>query len=459
MSFSRRLLIGGVLAGTTSIATKKPAAPAQAHAADQGWKTTRREARKAAQAKGDKRFRLAVIGAGAAGSEAIQRLVSREKTEKDVEVVAVCDVYKPRIERAIALAQLEPKDGTSDYNRILARKDLDAVVIATPSHWHFRMATEAMAAGKDVYLEPPLALSLEEAQQIRQMALSQKRVLQLNVPELHDPRYAQARELILEGAIGRVIGAQLTFSSNAIEGEWNEYVEEDASLNTVNWDLWQGPAVKRPFSGERFFRWRKYWDYSGGLATEALFYRLAPLVKLMDAPMPTRVCASGGIFVHKDREVPDTYTTLIEYPEFSVNLSASTATAAPNQFFGEVIYGNMGTIVFGKNSVQVHAEKVWEPKMPESKRGVHAFETGVWDFYHDHMSDFLDAVRARRQPLAGVDFGLQVMTPILLGVDSYRESRMRLYDARAQRVSERALPRLGYEGNGRNHPDGRKRRA
>lgn len=457
-SFSRRLLIGGVLAGTTSIATKK-AAPSKVQAADEGWKTTRKEARKAARAKGDKRIRIGVIGAGAAGSEAIQRFVSREKADKDVEIVAVCDVYKPRLERAAALAQLDAKDGYEDYSKILMRKDVDAVIIATPSHWHFRMATEAMGAGKDVYLEPPMALSLEEAQQIRQVAISQKRVLQLNVPELHDPRYTQARELILEGAIGRVVGAQLTFSSNAVEGGWNEYVEEEASPNTVNWDLWQGPAVRRPFSGERFFRWRKYWDYSGGLATESLFYRLAPFVKLMDAPMPTRVCASGGIYVHKDREVPDTYTSLIEYPDFTVNLSASTATAAPNQFFGEVIYGNMGTIVLGKNSVQVHAEKVWEPKMPESRRGMHAFENGNWDFYNEHMADFVDAVRARRQPMAGVDFGVQVMTPILLGIDSYRESRMRLYDARAQRVSDRATPRLGYEGNGRNHPDGRKKRA
>lgn len=458
MSFSRRLLIGTALAGTTSIATKK-APPSSAQAATEGWKSTRREARKKAHAAGEKRFKLAVIGTGSAGSEAIQRLVSREKSEKDVEVVAVCDVYKPRLQRALALAQLDPKDGHDDYLKLLVRKDVDAVVIATPSHWHFRMAVDAMAAGKDVYLEPPMALSFEEAQQIQFAANSHKRVLQLNVPEVHDPRYSQARELIAEGAIGKLVGAQITFSSNAIDGEWNEYVEEEASLNTVNWDLWQGPAVKRPFSGERFFRWRKYWDYSGGLATEALFYRLAPMLTALGVQMPTRVSAAGGIFVHKDREVPDTYATLIEYPEFYINLSASTATAAPNQFFGEIIYGNMGTIVLGRNSVQLHAEKVWETKMPESRRGVHAFDTSAWDFYNDHISDFLDAMRARRQPLAGPDFGLQVMAPILLGVDSYRESRMRVFDTRARRVSDRAMPRLGYEGSGRNHPDGRKRRA
>ncbi len=111
------------------------------------------------------------------------------------------------------------------------------------------------------------------------------------------------------------------------------------------------------------------------------------------------------------------------------------------------------------NSVQVHAEPTFEAQMPESKRGVHAFDVAPIDTFQEHFSDFLDAVRARRQPVAGVDFGVQLMTPLLLGVNSYRESRMLNYDIRTQRVSDRATPRLGYEGNGRNHPEGRTRGA
>jgi predicted dehydrogenase len=457
-TFSRRLMISAALAGTTSIATKKPV-PASAQASGEGWKALRKQARTRAREEGEKRLRVGVIGAGLAGSALIQRLVSRERNLKDVEMVAVCDVYRPRLDRAVALAQLDPQNGHADYRQLLVRKDVDAVAIATPSHWHFRMTMDAMNAGKDVYLEPPMGLVLEEAQQIALAAGSLKQVLQLNCPEVQDPRYKLVKELVLEGAVGKLLSVVASVSSNAIEGEWNEYVEEEASLETLDWEAWQGPAVRRPFSGERFFRWRKYWDYSGGAATETLFYKLAPLLAALGPQLPLRVSSSGGIFVHKDREVPDTYTTLIEYPEFQINLLANTATAGPGKFLGEGIYGNTGTITVGKNSVELHRETVWEAKSPESKRGTHAFEVNPQDMFEEHFNDFIDAVRARRQPFAGVDFGLAVTTPLLLGMDSYRESKMKNFDFRTRRVSDRPAPRLGYEGNGRNNPDGKKRRA
>ena len=446
------------MGGTTSIATKK-LPPSTAQASGTGWKATRKEARTRAREAGEMRYKVAVIGTGAAGMDTIQRLVGRERSHKDVEVVAVCDVYERRLARATALAQLDAKSAFRNFEQVLARKDVDIVVIAAPSHWHFRMTMDAMTAGKDVYLEPPMALSIEEGQQIRKAAGSLKRVLQLGCPEIQDPRHKVVHELILEGAVGKLMSVQSSASSNSEDGEWNEFVEEEATIETLNWDSWQGPAVKRPYSGERFFRWRKYWDYSGGPATEVLPYKLAPILGALGGQMPVRVSASGGIFMHKDREVPDTFSMFVEYPEFQLNLMATTATAAPGRFLGEAYYGNLGTIVMGPNSVQVHAEPVWEAKMPESKRGVHAFDVAPIDMFQEHFTDFVDAVRARRQPAAGVDFGVQLMTPLLLGVDSYRESRMRNYDIRTQRVSERGAARLGYEGNGRNNPDGKKRRA
>ena len=458
MSLSRRLLIGAALGGTTSIATKK-VPPSTAQASGDGWKAVRREARVKAREAGEMRYKVAVIGTGAAGTDTIQRLVGRERSHKDVEVVAVCDVYQRRLERATALAQLDAKNASRNFEQVLARKDVDLVVIATPSHWHFRMAMDAMTVGKDVYLELPLALSIEEGQQIRKAAGSLKRVLQLGCPEVQDPRHKLVHDLITEGAVGRLLAVNSCASSNSVDGEWNEFVEQEASLETLNWDDWQGPAVKRPYSGERFFRWRKYWDYSGGPATEILPYKLAPILGALGGQMPVRVSASGGIYMHKDREVPDTFSMMVEYPELQLNLMATTATAGPGRLFGEAYYGNLGTIVVGANSVQVHAEPTFEAKMPESKRGVHAFDVAPIDMFQEHFTDFLDAVRARRQPLAGVDFGVQLMTPLLLGVNSYRESRMLNYDIRTQRVSDRATPRLGYEGNGRNNPEGRKRRA
>ncbi|MCC6539861.1 MAG: Gfo/Idh/MocA family oxidoreductase [Bryobacterales bacterium] len=459
MSVSRRLMFGGVLAATTSIATRKPS-PSSAEAAASGWKSaTRKEVRAKARAAGEKRYRVAVIGAGASGQDTIQRLVARERTDRDVEIVGVCDVYEPRLQKAVALAHLDGPQGYKNYEQVLARTDVDVVVIATPPHWHYRMAIDAMNAGKDVWLEPPMALTLEESQQVAQAANSLKRVLQLGCHQMLDPRFRQAQELINEGAIGTVVAVQLATATNALAGEWNEYVEEEASLHTVNWEKWQGPAVKRPFSAERLFRWRKYWDYSGGLATESVLYKLAPALAMLKAPPPVRVSATGGIFVQKDREVPDMFSMMVEYADFQLSVSASTATVGLQQFAGDAIFGNMGTITFTPNSVQVKAEPVWEPKLPESKRGVHVFETWEMDTFNEHFTDFLDAVRARRQPAAGVDFGMQLMTPVLLAVDSYRESRMRLYDWHIHRTTDKPQPRVGYEGNGKNHPDGKKRLA
>jgi predicted dehydrogenase len=294
---------------------------------------------------------------------------------------------------------------------------------------------------------------------VQAAANSLKRVLQLGCHQMQEQRYRQAQELINEGAIGQVVAVQLSSATNAIAGEWNEYVEEEASLHTVNWEKWQGPAVKRPFSAERMFRWRKYWDYSGGLATESVLYKLAPMLSILKTPPPVRVSATGGIFVQKDREVPDMFSMMVEYTDFQLAVAASTATAGFQQFAGDAIYGNLGTITFTPNSVQVKAEPVWEPKLPESKRGVHVFETAEVDTFSEHFTDFLDAVRARRQPMAGVDFGMQLMTPVLLAVDSYRESRMRLYDWHIRRTTDKPQPRVGYEGNGRNHPEGKKRPA
>ena len=451
-------MIGAVLAGTTSIATKKTA-QSSAQASGSGWKAVRKEERVKARHLGESRLKVAVIGTGVAGSEMIQWLVGRERLTRAVEVVAVCDVYQRRLERPTALAQLEAANAHTDFRHVLARKDVEAVVIASPPHWHFRMTMDAMSAGKDVYLEPPMALSLEECEQIHRTAVSLGRVIQLNCPEIQDPRYKQVSDLIAAGAIGQLLSVHASYSTNAIEGEWNEYVEEEASLETLNWDQWQGPAVKRPFSGERFFRWRKYWDYSGGPATELLFYKLAPLLVAVRPQRPVRVSAGGGIFIHKDREVPDTFSLLVEYPQFQFNLTANTAAAGPNRLMGEVLYGNRGSIVLGPKSVTVHAEPVWEPKLADSKRGVHSFEIPPINQLNEHFVDFLEAVRSRRQPSAGVDFGMQVMTPILMGVDSYRQSRTNNYDVRTKRVTDRPAPRLGYEGNGRNNPEGRKRRA
>jgi predicted dehydrogenase len=405
------------------------------------------------------RIQMAVIGVGGNGSGTLKHLVSRQQEKADLQVMAICDVYQRRREKAREAASLEEKDAHLEYRDLLARTDIDGVVISVPDHWHAQMALDAMAAGKDVYLQKPMTLTIDEAREVSEATKKYGRVLQVGSQHLSDPRYHKAKELIAAGEIGDLLWAQATYSRNSLDGEWNYYVEEEGTPETIDWKRWIGSAPKRPFSAERFFRWRKYWDYSGGIATDLFYHKLGPLLFAMGPQFPVRVSATGGIFVQKDREVPDTYATLVEYPNFFVNLSSSMANASANKHFEETIYGNRGTITFTKNEVVVSPEPVWDKKVSEDKRAERRFTVEPVEQVPAHVDNLMSSMRSRKPPVLNADFGYQIMTAIKLGVDSYREGRQKLFDPVAQRELDKAPKRAGYEGDGRNRPDGRKRRV
>lgn len=404
------------------------------------------------------RIQMGVIGVGGNGSGMLRTLLARQDGPGDVQVMAVSDIYTRRKERARNAAKLAEKDVHHNYHDLLARTGIDGVVISVPDHWHAQMAIDAMAAGKDVYLQKPMTLTIPEAKAVSEAAVRYGRVLQVGSQHLADARYHKAKELIAGGEIGALLWAQGTYSRNSLDGEWNYYVDEEGTPETIDWTRWLGPAKRRPFSAERYFRWRKYWDYSGGIATDLFYHKLGPLLYAMGPAFPTRVTGSGGIYVQKDREVPDTYATLIEYPGFYVNLSSSMANAAAGRHFADVIYGQKGTVTFGANSVTVSPEPTWAE---EGKGAARTYPVqGGGNLVDLHVADLLAAMRSRKQPVLSPQFGYQLMTAIKLGVDSYREGRVKFFDAAAQRVLDKPVgARPGYEGDGKNRANGRKRRA
>lgn len=395
------------------------------------------------------RINVGSIGTGGMGGGHLRSLVAQSKEpEGKVRVAAVCDVYNRRRERARKLAGLDEKDAYNDYRELLARKDVDAVFIATPDHWHARMAIDAMAAGKDVYLQKPMTYTVEEARQVAEAARKHQRVLQVGSQHLSEARYHEARKLIEQGEIGELLWAQGTYSRNSEFGEWNYYIDEEGTAQNIDWARWLGSAPKRAFSAERYFRWRKYWDYSGGIATDLFFHKLGPILYAMGAQFPTRVTASGGIYAHKDREVPDTYATTIEYPSFYITLSSSMANAAANKYFQDVIYGHKGTLVIQGGGVMV-APEAGRGKRAEPGEGK-VYKTGQEGNLHRvHTDNFFACMRDRGRPRLHAELGYQIMTAIRLGVDSYREGRMMYFGKPA--------PRPGYEGNGKNNPEYRER--
>lgn len=343
-------------------------------------------------------------------------------------MVAVSDLYQRRKERAKDLARLAGKDVHHDYRGLLARADVDAVLIAVSDHWHARIALDALAAGKDVYLEKPMGYTIEETRDIAAAVKKHNRVLQVGTQGLSYPATHIMREIIARGEIGELVWAQGTSARNSVAGEWNYPIEPEGTPDTIDWKRWLGAAPERPFSAERFFRWRKYWDYSGGIATDLFYHTLGPILYAMGAQFPTRVTATGGICVHKDREVPDTYATLIEYPNFHIHLSGSTANAQARENHGTAIYGHLGTIVPDDTQVRV---------IPESPKGAGRRQAPKPKIYEapplgpqrdgrtPHTTNFFACVRSRKAPNLNADLGYQIMAAIKMGVDSYRNAAKR----------------------------------
>ncbi len=387
------------------------------------------------------RIRMAVIGCGGMGTGHVGSLVKR--TEKDnVQVVGVCDVYQKRIERAKKIASAE---GYSDYRKILDRKDVDAVLIATPDHWHGKITIEAMEAGKNVYCEKPMTHTVEQAIAVRDAARRLKKILQVGPNATASDGYWQASEAIKAGRIGKVTWAQGSYNRNARDCLFNTHQKIDptagpdkAGEDHIDWDMWLGHkyglAPKIDWNPEHFFRFRKYWPYNGGVATDLLYHKLAPLLIALAGPngaYPSRVTGSGGLYVEKDgRDIPDVFMMTADYPqEFSVFL---VSTLTNDTQIPDRIYGKHGTMEIGgepllkfngdfKPEFQAKNDGKDEVKIPIKPRA-------------DMVGNFLDVIRGNGQLNCNVELGTATMVAIKLAVESYRQRKVMNWDAKTEKV-------------------------
>ena len=272
-----------------------------------------------------------------------------------------------------AKGQVHKCDGYLDYREVIHRKDVDAVYIASPDHWHAKMALEAMDQGKDVYLEKPMVHTIEESRQLVATVKETGRVLQVGSQTTSADQWWKAKKAIADGMIGKMIMSQGSYHRNSYDGEWNYKIDEKAGPDAsgedyIDWKMWLGAAPKHPWDADRFFRFRKYWDYSGGIATDLFYHVVAPLNICWDKPQfPHKIMASGGIYggpaFEMKREVPDTFHLMAEYAEgHSLVLSSSMANS---QHIPGLIRGTQGSIIM-----------VELPGMFEGKTGQHHCETG-----------------------------------------------------------------------------------
>lgn len=300
-------------------------------------------------------IQVGIAGSGARAQELIKNLAK----SPGVEIIAVSDAYTGRMERSIMNAGAQAKPH-KDYRQIMEDKSIDAVVVASPDHWHRSMVIEALNAGKDVYCEKPLTYRTSEGRDIIAAAKKSDRIVQVGSQMVSGSLAQKAKELIQAGRIGKVTMIRASYNRNTASGAWIYPIPPDASPQTVDWQSFLGPAPKRPFSLERFFRWRCYEDYSGGIPTDLFVHLCTQIHFIMGAQAPARVIALGQLYRWKEsREVHDTINAVLEYPEgFAVNLSSTfnnQAEAEANVYF----MGTEGTIALG-SALTIYPERARE---------------------------------------------------------------------------------------------------
>lgn len=263
------------------------------------------------------------IGMIAVGARAHQ-LIDSINEIPGTEITAICDAYKGRIKRAIERTEGRAKEYKS-YREIIADKKIDAVVISTPDHLHKQHAIDAMNAGKHIYIEKPLTYSINEGLEIIQAAKRNKVAFQVGSHGCSSVLSQKAKEIIASGRLGQVTMVRAYYNRNTAGGAWIYPIPPDASPKTVNWKMFLGSAPKHEFSLERFFRWRCYKDYSGGIATDLFVHLCNSIHYIMDAKMCSSAMAMGGLYRwKKSRDVPDTINASLEYPEeFMVSISST----------------------------------------------------------------------------------------------------------------------------------------
>jgi predicted dehydrogenase len=316
-----------------------------------------------------------------------------------------------------------------DYRQIIDSKEIDGVMIATPDHWHAKMAIDAAEAGKDIYLEAPMARTWKEATQIHDAVQKNNVIFQCGAQLCSDDRYHQARQIMEGGGIGKLMYVQSSFNRNSRIGFYNRRLWDEVSPSNLDWKAWLGPAPERPFDLERFVRWRKYWDYSGGTTTNALFHNVAAQLIATGNQLPRRVAGSGGRYLNDPGETPDTFFTTIDFQNFSFQI---TSCLGNEQEPPATFFGHEGSIKL-MESIQIVRERFFSKEFQERE------DEGLFNVVQttrpDHVRNWIESLRTRQRPVCDESIAQSAMIAVHLGELSYRQSQVLSFNADTRQAS------------------------
>ena len=400
----------------------------------------------------NEQVQIALIGSGGMGvADAITCL-----TVPGVKLVAVCDLYDGR------LAEAKKRWGndiytTRDYREILERKDVDAVIIATPDHWHKDISVAAMNKGKHVYCEKPMVHDITEGPAVIAAQNKNKVVFQVGSQGMSSLGNEKAKELLKDGAIGKLNYAEAFYARMSPTGAWQYPIPADASLVTVDWDAYLANTIKRPFDATRFFRWRNYRDYGTGVSGDLFVHLFSSLHFVTGSIGPNKVMATGGLRYWKDgREVPDIMLGMFDYPDtkihpafnLSVRVNFVDGTGGTNylrmvgsegamtvEWDKVTLYKNKiyedatDPLMKMKNNTAAGKEYVYERKtmVPPDKLEYTAQE-GYKGAHFDHHYNWINAIRTNGQVVENALFGYRAAAPALLCNESYFGNKIMQWD-------------------------------
>ena len=371
-----------------------------------------------------------------------------------VKLTAVCDLYDGRLDRA---KELWGKDlfTTRDYRKLLERKDIDAVIVATPDHWHKKITIDALKAGKHVYCEKPMVQKFEEGQEIITAQKFSGKLCQIGSQGMSSLGNEKAKQLYEDGAIGEIVMLDMYNDRYSAEGAWQYPIPPDANPDSIDFDTFLGHATKVPFELKRFFRWRNYQDYGTGVAGDLFVHAFSTLNHVISSHGPNRALATGGLRYWNDgRDVPDVTITLYDYPKTETHAAFNAAfrinfIAGNGGGGGFKIIGTEGEMEVGQNSVKLTRSKLGmvpggysmiaytEATQQKIKEGyanqnldtrASALNIGetTWEApqdykggHYDHFYNFFQAIRGKGKIIQDPTFGLRAAGAALLANTSY----------------------------------------
>jgi len=372
------------------------------------------------------RVNLGLIGAGSRGTY----VMTEFQKDPGVRVTSICDVYEPNLERALGTvkkAQSESAKAVRRYQDLLADKSIDAVLIGTPEHWHHRMVLDALAAGKDVYVEKPLCQTPEQGVELVMAERKTKQIIQVGMQRRSYDLYLQAREVVAAGTLGNVRMIRSWWLNNNVSTPLGGTLE-----GKLDWEQWQGPAAKRPLDPARFRNWRFYSDYAGGIVADQGAHVYDGIHMLMNASYPLAVTAAGGRPHRAGLDTPESVVVTAEYPEdflgvFSINYAAMKYASRNDQL--NQLDGDKARMDIGREICKVYAAGKEDEVMLERKsvRGF-GYATEL------HVRNFLECVRTRNKPTAPMALGFQAALVVQLANLSLRHGKRMRWNATAWKV-------------------------